>query len=59
MCWNAEVSLKTFLVGIIGIGVAAFLGMSLPIVLFCLTIVFMQLIEYVVWTYYDDETVNH
>jgi hypothetical protein len=33
--------------------------MSLPIVLFCLTIVFMQLIEYVVWTYYDDETVNH
>lgn len=59
MCWNAEVSLKTFLIGIVGIGVAAFLGMSLPVVLFCLTIVFMQLIEYIVWTYYDDEEVNY
>jgi hypothetical protein len=59
MCWNAEVSLKTFLVGIVGIGLAAFLGMSLPVVLFSLTIVFMQLIEYIVWTYYDDEDVNY
>jgi len=59
MCWNAEVSLKTFIIGIVGIGVAAFLGMSLPVILFFLTIVFMQLVEYIVWTYYDDEDVNY
>ena len=59
MCWNAEVSLQTFLIGIVGIGLGAFLGMSPPIVLFSLTIVFMQLIEYIVWTYYDDEDVNY
>jgi hypothetical protein len=43
----------------VGIGLAAFLGMSLPVVLFCLTIVFMQLIEYIVWTYYDNDDVNY
>ena len=58
MCWNAEVSLKTFLIGLTGIGLGASLGISLPVLLFCLTIVFMQLIEYIVWTYYDDEDVN-
>lgn len=59
MCWNAEVSLKSFFIGIVGIGLGAFLGMSLPVVLFSLTIVFMQLVEYIVWTYYDNEEVNY
>lgn len=59
MCWNAEISLKTFLIGMAGIGLGAYLGLSLPVLLFCFTIVCMQLIEYVVWTYYDNDEVNY
>jgi hypothetical protein len=59
MCWNAEMSLNTFLIGMTGIGLGAYLGLSLPVLLFCLTIVTMQLIEYVVWTHYDNDEVNH
>ena len=59
MCWNADISLKTFLIGLSGIGLGAYLGLSLPVLLFCLTIVTMQLIEYVVWTHYDNEEVNY
>jgi len=59
MCWNAEMSLKTFIVGMAGIGLGAFLGLSLPVLLFCFTIVLMQLIEYIVWTYYDNDEVNY
>jgi hypothetical protein len=59
MCWNADVSLKTFLIGMAGIGLGGYLGLSLPVLLFCFTIVCMQLIEYVVWTYYDNDDVNY
>jgi hypothetical protein len=58
MCWNAEVSLQSFLIGFTAIFIANQKGLSLPITIFCLTIVFMQLIEYFVWTYYDNPTVN-
>lgn len=58
MCWNAEVSLQSFGIGIAAVVVAYWNGLSLPMVLFCLTIVFMQLIEYIVWSYYDDTKVN-
>lgn len=58
MCWNAEVSLQSFGIGILAIGIAVFKGLPLPTALFCLTVTFMQLIEYVVWTYYDNPTVN-
>ena len=59
MCWNADVSLKTFFIGMAGIGLGGYLGLSLPVLLFCFTIVCMQLIEYVVWTYYDNDDVNY
>lgn len=59
MCWNAEVSLQSFGIGIAAILIAYAKGLSLPMVLFCLTIVFMQLIEYIVWTYYDNPQVNY
>lgn len=58
MCWNAEVSLQSFLIGFTAIFIANQKGLSFPITFFCLTIVFMQLIEYFVWTYYDNPTVN-
>ncbi len=51
MCWNAEVSLQSFLIGLSAIGIGIQRGVSLPVLLFSLTIVLMQLIEYVVWSY--------
>ena len=58
MCWNADISIKTFLVGIVGIVLGAYVGIDFPFLLFCFTITCMQLIEAVVWTWYDNETVN-
>lgn len=59
MCWNAEVSLTTFLIGIFGIGVGVVSGLSFPVAFFCLTITLMQLIEYFVWTNYSNTAVNY
>lgn len=59
MCWNAEVSRNTFLIGAIGILFGLYYGMSLPAAFFCFSITLMQLIEYFVWTYYDNKTVNY
>jgi len=58
MCWNADISIKTFLVGIVGIALGVHMGTSLPVLLFFSTIICVQLIEAVVWTWYDNETVN-
>jgi hypothetical protein len=59
MCWNAEISLKTFFIGIIGIVIGLHYGMSLPVAFFCLSISLMQLIEYFVWSYYDNKAINY
>ncbi len=59
MCWNAQVSLQTFLIGVIGIIVGVQYGLSLPVAFFCLSISLMQLIEYFVWSYYDNKSVNY
>lgn len=49
MCWNAKVSLESFGIGIFAIVLAAFSGVSFPALLFYASIVFMQLIEYIMW----------
>ena len=58
MCWNAEVSLQSFLIGITAVFVGYQNGLSIPVTLFCLTIVFMQLIEYLVWSSLGNERAN-
>lgn len=58
MCWNADVSLQSFLIGAIAIAIAYSNGLSLPSTLFATTITSMQLVEYIVWTYYGNPTVN-
>lgn len=58
MCWNAEVSIQSFGIGIVGIFVAAMTGTSFSTILFYTTIVFMQLVEYIVWTYGNDLEIN-
>ena len=58
MCWNADVSIKSFLIGAIAIIGGAIYGISTPFLLFYSTIVCMQLVEYIVWTNINDKTVN-
>lgn len=58
MCWNAEVSLQSFLIGAVAIGIAYSKGLSLPTTLFCISITCMQLVEYFTWSYYGNPRVN-
>ena len=58
MCWNASVSLDSFLVGFTAILIGGIYGMSLPVLCFYGTIVFMQLIEYIVWTHPFNSDIN-
>ena len=58
MCWNAEVSIQSFGIGLLGILLAFMTGTSMPTIIFYMTIVFMQLIEYIVWTYGSDPEIN-
>jgi hypothetical protein len=51
MCWSAEVSLNSFVIGLIAIYVGYKMGIPVKSLLFYSTIVLMQLIEYVVWTH--------
>jgi hypothetical protein len=58
MCWNAEVSIQSFAIGLLGIFLATMTGTSAPTIFFYATIVFMQLVEYIVWTYGSDPEIN-
>ncbi len=58
MCWNAEVSLQSFILGAIGIVLAYVYKFPLPFLFFYMTIILMQLVEYVVWSNYDDKNIN-
>lgn len=58
MCWNAEVSIQSFAIGLLGIFLAAMTGTSALTIFFYATIVFMQLVEYIVWTYGSDPEIN-
>jgi hypothetical protein len=58
MCWNAEVSFQSFLVGILAIGLGAYRNAPIPVLLFSLSIVLMQFIEYIVWSNYDNKDIN-
>ena len=59
MCWSAKASLQSFLIGLTFICLSAAYGAPLPLLFFCLTITFMQFIEYIVWLYYDNKQVNN
>lgn len=55
MCWNAEISLKTFIVGTISALICLYLN-TLPTSLILITwsFTFMQLIEYFAWIYINN-----
>lgn len=58
MCWNAEVSLQSFLLGSIGIIIGLIYGLSYPLLFFYSTIVCMQLFEFIIWSNLDNNNVR-
>lgn len=59
MCFNAEVSIKTFYFGLICAFISLLLGQEELIkILIVLSITSMQLLEYYTWTYIDDKNKN-
>jgi hypothetical protein len=59
MCWNANVSINTFIIGVTA-AVLALANKTYPwyFVLFLMSFVSMQLIEYFIWTYYNNAKLN-
>ena len=58
MCWNATVSLNTFTVGVAATSLAVLNNYPWYFVLFFLSFVSMQLVEYFTWKYYSNKTIN-
>ncbi len=58
MCWNAEVSLKTWIFGFIVFIIGLLYGFPLNKLLFFLVFTSMQLLEYYKWTYLKDKKKN-
>jgi hypothetical protein len=59
MCWNAEVSLNTFIFGFISAIIVYLFGYKkFRIILICLLFTSIQLLEYFIWTYIDNEKIN-
>ena len=59
MCWNATVSLNTFLFGAFGVALALLNGYEPMKLLFFMSFVTIQLIEFFLWTYLDNKRINH
>jgi hypothetical protein len=56
MCWNAEVSLITFIYGAISALICLYLQtMPVSVIIICLAFTTMQLLEYFAWTYIDNK----
>lgn len=51
-------SLQSFLVGLASVGIGALRGVSLPTLIFCVSITLMQLVEYLAWSGYDNRLVS-
>lgn len=59
MCYNAEISLNTFLFGCISAVIVYYLKVIPPrVILMLMSITFIQFIEFLTWTYYDNLEIN-
>ena len=59
MCWNAEVSLYTFIYGFISaIIVYALNVIPIHVIIILMSFTSMQLLEYFTWTYMDNKKIN-
>jgi hypothetical protein len=58
MCWSAKVSLNTFLFSTFTILLAYYNGYNIKLLLAFFSFVLIQLMEYFIWTYLHDATLN-
>jgi len=59
MCWNADISLKTFLFGLASAFILYFTNYeNKKIILIVLSFTFIQFIEFLTWTYIDNHKIN-
>jgi len=59
MCYNAEVSLNTFIFGCISAILVYYLKVIPPrVILMLMSVTFIQFIEFLTWTYYDNLIIN-
>ncbi len=58
MCWNASVSLQSFIIGSLAIAVGAYERLDPTLLFFCATITLMQGIEAVAWSYLAYPSIN-
>ena len=58
MCWNATVSLQSFVLGTIAILVGSHSGLDPTLLFFCATITLMQGIEAIAWSYQTNPFMN-
>lgn len=58
MCWNAEVSLNTFLFAMFGAVFGYVNGFNRKLLLFFTLFSFMQFIEYMLWSNLDNKEIN-
>lgn len=58
MCWNAEVSLRTFIYGAISALICLYLQtIPVSVIIMCSAFTAIQLLEYFAWTYIDNKPV--
>lgn len=58
MCWNAEVSLNTFIFALFGFIIGYINGFNKKILLFFLLFSFIQFYEYMIWVNLDSSNIN-
>jgi len=59
MCWNAEVSLESFILGSVALfSLSLTSSISLSTIILYSAIICMQLVEYVIWTYGKNPSIN-
>jgi hypothetical protein len=58
MCWNKDVSIRAFLFGVLSAAIAVSRGFPKRHVAFYMVFTTIQLMEYFLWTYFDDAEKN-
>lgn len=58
MCWNATVSLNTFVIGVAAIVLAYINNYKWYFLVFLMSFVIVQLLEFLLWTFLDNKRIN-
>jgi hypothetical protein len=59
MCWNAPVSLTSFLIGISIISILFYLDYDIKYIIIAISFIFMQLVEFFIWIYIKNKRISY